>query len=280
MERTMDYLNRKGSPLDDGLWARIDEAAVAAARAMLTGRRFLDVDGPYGAGLTNLEVGNDDFCRQPEADEAGAVLGRAVSVPMLRKSFNLSIRRVAGYTEHGQPLDLAPVEDAAEAVARREEEFVYYGQPTFNLFGLANSPDRLQHKGGDWSNQDTPVEDCIAAVSALDKKGFRGPYALAVAPELYNGLFRHYVGTELIQLRHLSRMFEKGIFKAPIEGAVAVDPRAGSIVVGQDLRAGFTASDGVHYQMYLSESMVLKLDEPGAVCSIAVAGAKGGRGKS
>jgi uncharacterized linocin/CFP29 family protein len=276
----MDYLNRKGSPLDDGLWARIDEAAVAAARAMLTGRRFLDVDGPYGAGLTNLEVGNDDFCRQTEADEAGAVLGRAVSVPMLRKSFNLSTRRVAGYIEHGQPLDLAPVEDAAEAVARREEEFVYYGQPTFNLFGLANSPDRLQHKGGDWSNQDTPVEDCIAAVSALDKKGFRGPYALAVAPELYNGLFRHYVGTELIQLRHLSRMFEKGIFKAPIEGAVAVDPRAGSIVVGQDLRAGFTASDGVHYQMYLSESMVLKLDEPGAVCSIAVAGAKGGRGKS
>jgi uncharacterized linocin/CFP29 family protein len=280
MEKKMDYLNRKGSPLDDGLWARIDEAAVGAARAMLTGRRFLDVDGPYGAGLTNLEVGNDDFCRQPEADEAGAVLGRAVSVPMLRKSFNLSIRRIAGYTEHGQPLDLAPVEDAAEAVARREEEFVYYGQPTFNLFGLANSPDRLQHKGGDWSNQDTPVEDCIAAVSALDKKGFRGPYALAVAPELYNGLFRHYVGTELIQLRHLSRMFEKGIFKAPIEGAVAVDPRAGSIVVGQDLRAGFTASDGVHYQMYLSESMVLKLDEPGAVCSIAVAGAKGGRGKS
>src|SRR5690606_4733102 len=140
--------------------------------------------------------GNDDFCRQPEPDEAGAVMGRAISIPMLRKSFNLSIRRVAGYTEHGQPLNLKPVEDAAEAVARREEEFIYYGQPAFGLYGLANAPDRVQLKGRDWSNQDGPLEDCIAAVTALDKNGFRGPYALAVAPELYNGLFRHYEGTE------------------------------------------------------------------------------------
>lgn len=273
----MDYLNRKGSPFDDGLWGKIDGAAVGAARAMLTGRRFLEVDGPYGAGLTNLEIGNDDFCRQPEPGEAGAVMGRAISLPMLRKSFNLSIRRVAGYIEHGQPLDLAPVEDAAEALARREEEFIYYGQPAFNLYGLANSPDRVELKGGDWSSPETPLEDAIAAVTALDKNGFRGPYALAVAPELYNGLFRHYAGTELTQVRHLSRLFEKGIFKAPIEGAVVVDPRVGDIIVGQDLRAGFTASDGVHYQMYLSESIVLKLDDPGAVCTIQVPAGKGAR---
>lgn len=273
----MDYLNRKGSPFDDGLWAKIDEAAVGSARAMLTGRRFLEVDGPYGAGLTNLEIGNDDFCRQPEPGEAGAVMGRAISLPMLRKSFSLSIRRIAGYIEHGQPLDLAPVEDAAEALARREEEFVYYGQPAFNLYGLCNVPDRVELKGGDWGDNDAPLEDSIAAVTALDKNGFRGPYALVVAPELYNGLFRHYEGSELTQVRHLSRLFERGIFKAPIEGAVAVDPRVGDIIVGQDLRAGFTAADGVHYQMYLSESMVLKLDEPGAVCTISVTAGKGGR---
>lgn len=269
----MDYLNRQGSPFDAPLWEKIDAAAVNAARAMLTGRRILDVDGPYGAGLTTLEVGNDDFCREPQPGEAGAVLGRATSVPMLRKSFNLSIRRVAGYIEHGQPLNLKPVEDAAEALALREEEFIYYGQPSFNLFGLANAPDRVEITGSDWTSEDAPIEDAIAAVTALDRNGFRGPYALAVAPELYNGLFRHYPGTELTQARHLARMFQVGIFKAPIEGAVIVDPRAGSIVVGQDLRAGFSASDGVHYQMYLSESIVLKLDDPAAVCTFKPVGA-------
>jgi hypothetical protein len=38
---------------------------------------------------------------------------------MLRKSFRLSIRRVAAHVENGQPLDLAPARDAAEAVADR-----------------------------------------------------------------------------------------------------------------------------------------------------------------
>jgi uncharacterized linocin/CFP29 family protein len=120
----MDYLNRLMAPFGDEIWKRIDEAAVNAARDLLTGRRFLEVDGPYGVGLTSVEVGNDDFCRQPGPEEAGAVMGRAISVPMLRKELRLSIRRVAAYREMGQPLNLNPVEDAAEAVARREEEFI------------------------------------------------------------------------------------------------------------------------------------------------------------
>ncbi len=52
-------------------------------------------------------------------------MGRAISVPMLRRAFRLSVRRIAGYLENGQPLDLTPAQDAAEAVANREEEFVY-----------------------------------------------------------------------------------------------------------------------------------------------------------
>jgi uncharacterized linocin/CFP29 family protein len=120
----MDYLNRHMVPFGDEIWTRIDEAAVNAARDLLTGRRFLEVDGPYGVGLTSVEVGHDDFCRQPSPEEAGAVMGRAISVPMLRKELRLSIRRVAAYREMGQPLNLNPVEDAAEAVARREEEFI------------------------------------------------------------------------------------------------------------------------------------------------------------
>ena len=53
---------------------KIEAAAVAAARDLLTGRRILDVEGPYGLGLTTVEVGNDDLCRQPGPDEASAVL--------------------------------------------------------------------------------------------------------------------------------------------------------------------------------------------------------------
>jgi uncharacterized linocin/CFP29 family protein len=264
----MDYLNRRMAPFGDNIWQRIDEAAVTAARDILTGRRFLEVDGPYGVGLTSVEVGHDDYCRQPSPDEAGAVMGRAISVPMLRKDLRLSIRRVAAYQDMGQPPNLTPVEDAAEAVARREEEFVYYGQPDFRLLGLLTADGRAHHEGGDWGNIDQALEDVLAAVNALDARSFRGPYALALAPSLYNGLFRRYAGTDMLQLEHLRRLCQRGVYKAPIEGGVLVDPRVGKIIIGQDLMAGYISQDGVHYQLYLSESVVLRLDEPRAVCTI------------
>jgi uncharacterized linocin/CFP29 family protein len=264
----MEYLNRRMAPFGEDIWQRIDEAAVNAARDLLTGRRFLEVDGPYGVGLTSVEVGHDDFCRQPSPEEAGAVMGRAISVPMLRKELRLSIRRIAAYQDMGQPLNLSPVEDAAEAVARREEEFIYYGQADFRLQGLLTAEGREHHDGGDWGNIDQALEDVLAAVNALDARGFRGPYALALSPPLYNGLFRRYAGTDMLQLEHLRRLCQRGVYKAAIEGCVLIDPRVGKLIIGQDLMAGYIGQDGVHYQLDLSESAVLRLDEPRAICTI------------
>jgi uncharacterized linocin/CFP29 family protein len=265
----MDYLNRRMAPFGEDIWRRIDDAAVNAARDLLTGRRFLEVDGPYGVGLTSVEVGHDDYCRQPAPEEAAAVMGRAISVPMLRKDLRLSIRRVAAYQEMGQPLNLTPVEDAAEAVARREEEFIYYGQSDFRLQGLLTADGRPHQDGGDWGNIDQALEDVLAAVNALDARGFRGPYALALTPSLYNGLFRRYAGTDMLQLEHLRRLCQRGVYKAAIDGGVLVDPRVGKLIIGQDLMAGYVGQDGVHYQLYLTESVVLRLDEPRAVCTIS-----------
>ncbi len=125
----MDSLNRGQAPFPAEVWKMIDDAAVGAARDRLTARRFLDLEGPFGVGLTAIEVGNDDYCRQPGPEEAGAVMGRAIPLPMLRKSFRLSLRRLAAHVQNGQPLDLNPAQEAAEAVADREEEMIYSGQP-------------------------------------------------------------------------------------------------------------------------------------------------------
>ena len=263
----MGYQNRGAAPFTDDLWERIDEAAVNAARAVLTGRRFLEVEGPYGVGLTSVEVGNDDYCRQPGPDEAGAVMGRALSVPMLRKSFQLSIRRIAAHQEMGQPLNLTPVETAAEAVAKREEEFIYYGQQGF-VSGLLTAEGRSHHDGGDWVDLDRALADVLTAVNLLDTRGFRGPYALALSHSLYNGLFRRYDGTDMLQLEHLRRLCERGVYKAPIEGGVLVDSRVGKIIIGQDLMAGYTGQDGVHHHLYASESLVLLVENLGAICTI------------
>lgn len=264
----MDPTNRAQAPFGDDIWQAIDRAAVAAARDRLTARRFLEVEGPFGLGLTAIELGDDTFCRQPAADEAAQILGRAVSVPMLRKSFSLSLRRLAGHLEAGQPLDLRAAEDAAEAVARREEELIYHGQGDFGLPGLFTAKGHCHHPGGDWTRLDQALGDVLAAVTALDDAGYPGPYALVLEPRLYNGLFRRYEDSDLLQSEHLSRLCTRGIFKAPVAGAAVVDPRAGKIIIGTDLTAGYSSHDGVHVHLYLLESLVLKLDDPRAVCTV------------
>ncbi len=74
-----------------------------------------------------------------------------------------------------QPLSLRVVETAAQAVALREEEFIYQGQPEFHLPGLLTAEGRNTVPGGDWTNIDRVLEDVIAAVNILDGRGYRGP---------------------------------------------------------------------------------------------------------
>ena len=148
----MDSLNRDQAPFPGEIWRMIDDAAASAARDQLTARRYLDLEGPFGVGLTAIEVGNDDYCRQPAPDEAGAVMGRAIPLPMLRKSFQLSIRRVSAHVQNGQPLDLSAAQNAAEAVANREEELIYSGQPAFGLAGMMTMEGHQQVGTGDKAN--------------------------------------------------------------------------------------------------------------------------------
>src|SRR4029450_9692728 len=116
------------APESPELLNKIEEAAVSAARDILSGRRIIDVEGPYGLGLTTVEVGNDDLCRQPGSEEASAGVGRCGYAPMFGRRFAPPKRQIAAFEEMSQPLPLKVVADAAQAVAMREEEFVYRGQ--------------------------------------------------------------------------------------------------------------------------------------------------------
>ena len=122
--------------------------------------------------------------------------------------------------------------------------------------------------GSDWSAPERALQDVLAAATKLDKSGYRGPYALALASALYNNLFRLCPGTDVLALEHLRRLCTAGIYKAAIDGGVLVDTRVGTLILGRDLQAGYSSQDGVHNHLYVSESIVLRIDEPRAICAI------------
>jgi uncharacterized linocin/CFP29 family protein len=244
------------------LMNRIEGSAVSAAREILSGRRIIDVEGSYGVSLTTVEVGNDDRCREPGPEEASAVVSRALSVPMIYRRFAISKRRIAAFRETGQPLNLKVAEDAAQAVATREEEFIYHGQPDFHLGGLLTVDGRQNVNAGNWDNVDEVLGDVIAAVNVLDGKGYRGPYGLALAPDSPLCRFRSApdrasqapMYARHRQSRHCRMRSRRS--------------RRGIIVLGQDLQVSHLTSDAAHENFAVSESLILKIEAPDAICTI------------
>jgi uncharacterized linocin/CFP29 family protein len=99
----------------------------------------------------------------------------------------------------------------------------------------------------------------ITAVNVLDGRGYRGPYGLALAPD---------PGSDLLQIEHLKRLCTRGIVKADIEGGVMVAKDVGSIVLGQDLQVSYLSTDTAHENFSISESLILKIEAPDAICII------------
>lgn len=255
-------------PFDPQILTRMEEMAISEARKNLTSRRFLPVEGPFGLGYLAAPVGNDDQ-REHTLHGATTIISKTIPVPMLYRHFALGRRRIATHVEMGQPLDLSPVSQATMEVVAREEELAYRGDPEFGLAGLCTAENRNHLEGGDWMDVEQVLRDVLAAVTLLDECGFRGPYALALSPRLYNNLFRRYPeGSDMLQIDHLKGLCTNGIYKTGIEGAVLVAPEAGTLLIGEDLTVDFTFPDSAHFHFVVRESIVLRIDAPKAICTI------------
>lgn len=263
------YLHRDGTPFGDGVWAQIDAAVVGSAKARMAGRRLLHVAGPYGLALKAFSGA--------ERSVADAVSERVVlripgmtPVPSIESPFCLSIRDVAAFEGTGQLPDLSPAARAAAACADQEDALVFNGAPSIGLEGLLTARGGHSCRLTAWKEPGQAVDNVLQCINKLDGAGFHGPYALALAPALYNTLFRRYPQANQTELEHLRQAVTEGIVKAPMAGnggvLVTAVSELASIVLGQDLAASFVGPSGRDYAFTVSESAVLRLVEPASVC--------------
>lgn len=263
------YLNRKDAPFGDQVWEKIDHAVTAAAKSQLCGRRLISIMGPYGLGLKALPTGDcpvDE--RLPEGVQMAA--GCVTPLALIHKEFSLPVRDVAAFEQSSLPLDLGQAAKAAIDCARQEDTLVFEGSKALATKGLLNT-DRINTvKLKPWDEVGAAAQNVIEALTALDGKGFHGPYALALAPKLYNLLYRRYPQGNATELEHVGQIVTDGVVKAPAitSGGVLLctgGPFA-SIVLGQDLMTGFVGPAGSNYEFIISETLALWLREPASVC--------------
>jgi uncharacterized linocin/CFP29 family protein len=255
-----NYLGREDAPIGPETWKTLDSTMAEAAKGVLTGRRMLNLEGPYGLGLKAVPL-------QDVRAENGITTSNFVPLSLIFKTFTMSKRDLAAAEKDGMPINTAPVARAALEAAELEESLIFEGMS--GVSGLLNTEGASKHKLSSWEAMGKAVGDVIAAITLLDKAGFHGPYTLALAPERYNQLFRRYPqgGTEL---EYLQALVTDGIFKTPAleNGGIlmASGRQYAAIVLGQDMTLGYIGPMGENLEFSISESLALLIREPRAIC--------------
>jgi uncharacterized linocin/CFP29 family protein len=258
---TNKYLSRGDAPIEAGTWEILDRTMLEVARSVLSGRRILHIDGPYGLGLKAVPLSD------PETESA-PVTSPVMPLALISKSFTVAKRDLAAFERDGTMLDAEPVAKAAVECAGLEDELVFKGIK--DTPGLLTTKDSNHLKLSPWGEVGTAAEDVIKAVTALDSSGFHGPYCLALAPEHFNLLLRRYPTGNTSELEHIKTMVTDGVFKAPVleSGGIllASGRQYASIVLGQDMAIGFVGPVGERLEFSISESLTPFIRQPKAIC--------------
>jgi uncharacterized linocin/CFP29 family protein len=255
-----DYLTREGAPISEEAWQALDRTAVEAAKSVLSGRRLLHIEGPYGLGLKAIPLADQ------QADK-GMVIGCTLPLALVQRSFTMAKRDFAA-AEGGALLDTSPVATAAIECAMAEDSLVFGGAP--GIPGLLTIKGSAGQKLSPWDEVGTAASDIIKAVTVLDSAGFHGPYVLALSPARYNLLLRRYPTGNFSELEHIQSMATEGVVKAPaLEGGgllLASGRQFAAIIIGQDMTVGFTGPAEERLEFTVSESLVPFIREPRALC--------------
>jgi len=281
----MKYLGREEAPFGTKLWEMIDHTVVGAARSQLAGRKLLEIQGPLGFGVRTIgrlevELGNTATFHDITATATSAP---ALPIPLIRAEFSLPVRDVAAAEEAGNPISLARVAIAAIAAARLEDQLIFSGNRGAGIEGLTTVPGAEKVEVGGWEELGKPISDLLAAATALDEAGFPGPYAAALAPRLYNQLFRIYEQSGLTQLEHARQILSGGIAKAPAlaQGGVviAIGSHFAHLVVAQDMVAAFVGPRQTELDFVVVESVVPRIHVAQAICVLEEAAERPRRGR-
>lgn len=267
---TNQFLGREGAPFGADIWEKLDATLVGVVQAELSGRRLLEVKGPFGLGLKSL----------PLPDEAlgdGMFVSASLPLTLIHKTFSLAARDLAAFGREPVAMSLGPLVEAAFAVARAEDALIFQG--TARSRGLLNVDGATRVALTSWEQVGSAQADLITAVTALDQAGFHGPYALVLASQRYNQLLRPLETGRVNELDLAKQIAGAGIIKtsALSDGGIllASGSQYSHLVLGQDMSLGFLGpeEDG-RLAFSISESLALRVTVPSAICVLGAVGAR------
>lgn len=275
-----DFLQRDQAPLTGDQWTMLDQAVVRTAQAILVGRRFLSLIGPFGLGvealptdtLAGATTGQIDLLGNAEGEAVGIEHRRYVPLPLIYKDFWVQGRDLEANRQLRLPLDTGRAAAAASACAHAEDHLIFDGDQALGINGLRTIEGRQTLPLSDWGQEGRGFADVVAGVHTLTAQDFPGPYALIVSPQLYAQLNRIFGNTGVLEIEQVEKLARRGVYPTsvlPEPSALLVDSGAQNmeLAVAFDLATAFVESTNLNYRFRVLESLVPRIHRPGAICT-------------
>jgi len=266
----MDFLSREGSPISAELWQKIDETVVSAAKKILTGRRFITIYGPLGAGVQSINV--DNLSELDESEGTISIIkGRTYQhIPLIHQDFSLLWRDLEFSEQMGWPVDLSSASLAASQCAIKEDELIFLGNDELGYKGLLTEDGIVKLPVSDWSEGENPFKDLSAGLAKFIENGIVGRKALVVSPKLFVQLQRIQPGTGTTEYDRISRLLNGNIFSTPVlkgDKAVLVcaEPQNVDLVIGQDMVTSYLETKNLNHYFRIIETLLLRMKNKKAV---------------
>ncbi len=266
----MDYLSREGSPISADLWEKIDDAVVSTAKKTLTGRKFISIYGPLGAGVQSINV--DDISKLDELEGSISVIkGRTYQhVPLINQDFSLLWRDLEYSEQMGLPIDLSFVIRAASYCALKEDELIFLGDDELGYKGLLNEDGVIKLPISDWNEGENPFKDLSTGLSSFLENGIIGRKSLVVSPSLLVKLQRIQPGTGITEYDRISKLLNGNIFSTPVLKnnkaiLVCAEPQNMDLVIGQDMITSYLETKNLNHYFRIIETLLLRIKNKEAV---------------
>jgi uncharacterized linocin/CFP29 family protein len=262
----MDILKKSLAPISDTAWNEIDEMARNTLVANLSGRKFLDFDGPHGFSYTSINLGRLSMGEGP--DKNGVKYGVYNVQPLVESRINFSLKtwELDNIERGARDISLDSLIDAAKKMAIFEENAVFNGFKAGNIEGLHS------RSGGEEItlklNNDSILDSLAEAQARMHSEGVNGNCNFVVNPDIWKFLGRISPGGTLKSLVE-RQIGGSVIYSEAVKGAILISARGGDteLVVGQDMSIGYDHHTSDEVFLFLTESFTFRVIAPEAIVS-------------
>jgi uncharacterized linocin/CFP29 family protein len=263
----MDILKQELAPINHIAWDEINEVAKDVFKNILSARKFIDVEGPFGWDFAAVNLGKLTIPKKQNDKDINIGIRNVKPLVEIRIPFKINIWDMDDLVRGSKEVEFEDMENAARKIAEFEESSIYYGLEQANIDGIANSSG---HKPLNYENKPESFLKAITdAVFTLVDSHVNGPYTLVMNTEKWKRISSFFMG---YPLKKQLKEFIDGqiILTQNVKDAMVVSERGGDFVftLGNDISIGYHHADDKEVDLYFTESFTFRVIDPAAVVMI------------